>query len=207
MAKLLVVRAHPLTSEFSRSMQLTDEFVRVYRQAHPDDDVLDLNLYARAVPEIDLDLLSAWQKLGAGTPFAHLEEREQNKLTLFDGYTSQFLTVDKIVVANPLWNLNVPTRLKAWIDTIAVAGQTFRYTEDGVAVGLVHGKKAVHIQTSGGVFEGLDPASLYVRTIFTFLGVEDYQQIVAEGMDHDPEHAGEIVATALDQVREVAAAF
>jgi FMN-dependent NADH-azoreductase len=207
MAKLLVVRAHPLTSEFSRSMQLTDEFVRVYRETHPGDDVLDLNLYARAVPEIDLDLLSAWKKLGAGVPFAHLDEGEQIKLTLFDGYTSQFLTVDKIVVANPLWNLNVPTRLKAWIDAIAVAGQTFVYNEDGVAVGLVHGKKAVHIQTSGGVFEGLDPASMYVKTIFTFLGVEDFEQIFAEGMDHDPEHAGEIVAAALARVREVAAAF
>jgi len=207
MAKLLVVRAHPLTSEFSRSMQLTDEFVRVYSRTHPDDDILDLNLYARAVPEIDLDLLSAWKKLGSGVPFAHLDEGEQIKLTLFDGYTSQFLIVDKIVVANPLWNLNVPTRLKAWIDAIAVAGQTFVYNEDGVAVGLVHGKKAVHIQTSGGVFEGLDPASMYVKTIFTFLGVEEFEQIFAEGMDHDPEHAGEIVAAALARVREVAAAF
>src|ERR1019366_3144760 len=123
MAKLLVVRAHPLTSEFSRSMQLADEFVRVYSQTHPDDDVLDLNLYNRAVPEIDLDLLSAWKKIGSGTPFAHLDQAEQLKATLFDGYTSQFLNVDKIVVANPLWNLNVPTRLKAWIDMIAVAGQ------------------------------------------------------------------------------------
>ena len=207
MAKLLVVRAHPLTSEFSRSMQLTDEFVRAYAETHPGDDVLDLNLYDRAVPEIDLDLLSARQKLGSGVPFGHLDQREQLKVTLFDGYTSQFLNVDKIVVANPLWNLNVPTRLKAWIDTIAVAGQTFRYTEDGVAVGLVHGKRAVHIQTSGGVFEGLDPASLYVKTIFTFLGVEDFQQVFAEGMDHDPEHAGEIVAVALERVRDVAAAF
>ena len=207
MAKLLVVRAHPLTSEFSRSMQLADEFVRVYTQTHPEDDVLDLNLYNRAVPEIDLDLLSAWKKIGSGTPFAHLDQAEQLKATLFDGYTSQFLNVDKIVVANPLWNLNVPTRLKAWIDMIAVAGQTFRYTESGVAVGLVRGKKAVHIQTSGGVFEGLDPASLYVKTIFTFLGVEDYQQVVAEGMDHDPEHAGEIVAAALVRVQDVARTF
>lgn len=207
MAKLLVVRAHPLTSEFSRSMQLTDEFVRVYVQTHPDDDVLELDLYDRAVPEIDLDLLSAWKKLGSGVPFAHLDQAEQIKVTLFDGYTSQFLNVDRIVVANPLWNLNVPTRLKAWIDTISVAGQTFRYTDDGVAVGLVHGKKAVHIQTSGGVFEGLDPASMYVKTIFTFLGVEDFQQVFAEGMDHDPEHAGEIVAAALARVREIAAGF
>ncbi len=207
MAKLLVVRAHPLTSEFSRSMQLTDEFVGAYGRSHPGDDVIDINLYNRAVPEIDIDLLSAWQKLGAGTPFAHLLSPEQMKATLFESYTTQFLNVDKVVVANPLWNLQVPTRLKAWIDTISVAGRTFTYTEDGVAMGLVRGKKAVHIQTSGGVFGGLDPASLYVRSIFTFLGVEDFTQITAEGMDHDPEHAGEIVAAAQARVAEVAAAF
>jgi FMN-dependent NADH-azoreductase len=207
MSTLLVVRAHPLTSEFSRSMQLTDEFVHVYAGAHPDDDVVDLNLYNRAIPEIDLDLLSAWQKLGAGTPFVHMHAAEQMKATLFEGYTTQFLGADKVVVANPLWNLQVPTRLKAWIDTISVAGRTFRYDDDGIAVGLVRGKKAVHIQTSGGVFGGLDPASVYVQTIFTFLGVEDFTHIGAEGMDHDPEHAGEIVATALARVREVAAAF
>lgn len=207
MAKLLVVRAHPLTSEFSRSMQLADKFVDVYTATHPDDDVLEIHLYDRAVPEIDLDLLSAWKKLGSGTPFLHLNDPEQMKVTLFEGYTSQFLNVDKIVVANPLWNLQVPTHLKAWIDTICVAGRTFSYTDEGVATGLVTGKKAVHIQTSGGVFGALDPASVYVKTMFTFLGVTDFRQIRAEGMDHDPEHAGEIVAAALARVAEVAAAF
>ncbi len=48
---------------------------------------------------------------------------------------------------------------------------------------------------------------MYVKTFFTFLGVEDFQQVFAEGMDHDPEHAEEIVAAALDRVREVAAEF
>lgn len=207
MAKVLVIRAHPLSSETSRSMQLTDQFVRVYQAAHPEDTVREVRLYDVAIPEIDLDLLTAWTRLRAGTPFVHLSESEQVKSTLFAHYTDQFLDADKIVVANPLWNLMVPTHLKAWIDTISVSGRTFRYDAAGAPVGLARGKKALHIQTSGGHFGGKDPASVYLRTVFTFLGVADYEQIAAEGMDHEPERAAEIIEEALTRVTEAARTF
>ena len=131
MATVLVVRAHPLTSVQSRSMQLTDAFVDAYREQNPGDQIQELRLYDVAIPEIDLDLLSGWGKLGAGVPFSDLTSPEQNKVTLFNGLTAQFQAADKIVLANPLWNLNVPTRLKAWIDTVCVAGKTFRTTSRG----------------------------------------------------------------------------
>lgn len=207
MAKLLVIRAHPLSSESSQSMRLTDEFVRVYTDTHPDDDVLEQQLYNLAVPEIDLDLLNAWKKLEDSVPFVRLDEVEQNKVTLFSGYTDQFLAMDKIVIANPLWNLQVPTRLKAWIDCVCVAGRTFRYTEAGEAEGLVRGKKLLHIQTAGAVYGGNDPASQYIKGMFTFLGVEDVQYLAAEGMDHDPARADDIMADALRRVADAARAF
>ncbi|GAA2521304.1 FMN-dependent NADH-azoreductase [Rarobacter incanus] len=207
MSRILIVRAHPLTSEASRSMQLADAFVRAYVRLHPDHDVSDLNLYSVAIPEIDLDLLSGWRKLSAGVPFVHLDQPEQNKVTLFSNYTDQFLAADKVVIANPLWNLGVPTRLKAWVDTICVAGKTFRYNAAGDAVGLVTGKKALHIQASGGVFGGQDPASVYLKTMFNFLGVTDFVQVTAEGMDHDPTHADEIMARAFARIEQAAKEF
>ncbi len=112
-------------------MALADEFVRVYKETRPSDPVVELRLYDVAIPEIDLDLLSAWKKLAAGTPFVHLHDFEQNKATLFDNYTEQFLAADRVVIANPLWNPQVPTRLKAWIDTITRAGKTFNYGPTG----------------------------------------------------------------------------
>ncbi|WES64371.1 FMN-dependent NADH-azoreductase [Microbacter sp. GSS18] len=207
MSKLLVIRAHPLNSDRSRSMRLTDEFLKVYTEAHPGDDIIDQNLYEIAIPEIDLDLFSAWRKLGEGTPFVRLDDVEQSKITLFEGYTTQFLNMDKIVIANPLWNLQVPTRLKAWIDCITVAGKTFRYNAQGEAEGLVHGKKALHIQAAGGVFNSQDPASQYLRTMLGFIGIEDFTEIAAEGMDHDPARADDIMAAALTKVQEAAATF
>lgn len=188
-------------------MSLTDVFVNAYTASHPDDDIIELNLYSVAIPEIDLDLLSAWRKLREGVPFVHLHKFEQNKVTLFENYNQQFLNIDKVVVANPLWNLQVPTRLKAWIDTICVSGKTFRYDDKGEPIGLVTGKKAVHIQTSGGVFGSQDPASIYVKLMFAFLGVTDFQKIAAEGMDHDPAHAEDIMDAARERTVEVARAF
>ncbi len=63
------------------------------------------------------------------------------KIARFNELTEQFLAADKIVIANALWNLNIPTKLKAWFDTVNVAGKTFRYTENGPE-GLVTGKKS-----------------------------------------------------------------
>lgn len=208
MEKILIVRAHPLTGKSaSNSMRLADAFVETYRQTNPKDHITELALYDVAIPEIDLDLLNGWKQLGEGVPFVHLHSAEQNKVTLFDHYTDQFLDANKIVVANPLWNLQVPTRLKAWIDTISVAGKTFRYTDSGEAEGLVKGKKAAHLQSAGAVFNFQDPASIYMKTMLNFLGITDFHQIAAEGMDHDPQNAEAIMDAAVEEVRELAAEF
>src|SRR5699024_9797585 len=113
---------------------------------------------------------------------------------------------DKIVVANPLWNLNVPSRLKSWFDTISVAGKTFRYTEEG-SVGMVTGKKALHIQANGGIYSGADPASQYVQTMFQFLGITDFHQLFVEGMDHFPDQAEQFIADALKEADELGKTF
>ena len=72
--------------------------------------------------------------------FETLSENQQQKVARFNELTDQFLSADKVVIANPMWNLNVPTRLKAWVDTINVAGKTFQYTAEGPKP-LTSGKK------------------------------------------------------------------
>lgn len=207
MTSLLIVRAHPLNEESSRSMQVTDAFLKSYKQHHPQDKINDINLYEQAIPEIDRHLLNAWEELRAGKPFDELTEIQQEKATLFNGYTESFLSADKVIVANPLWNLNVPARLKAWIDTITVSGVTFKYNEAGKAVGTVRNKKALHIQANGGTYTGSDPASQYLKTIFGFIGVTDFQELFVEGMDHNPDQAQLIVAEARDKAIELAKTF
>lgn len=207
MTKLLIIRAHPFTADASRSMAVTDAFIQSYKKANPKDVIEDTNLYDMAVPEIDRHLLGAWKSLGEGIPFDELTQEQQEKVTLFSGYTENFLSADKVVIANPLWNLNVPARLKAWIDTTNVSGKTFKYNELGEAVGLVTDKKILHIQSSGGAYAGNDPASVYVKTIFNFIGVSDFYQLFAEGMDHAPEKASQIMADAFEEAITLGQSF
>lgn len=124
----------------------------------------------------------------------------------FNELTDQFLGADKVVIANALWNLNVPTRLKAWVDTINVAGKTFKYTDEGPKP-LTNGKKALHIQSNGGFYEGQDFASQYVKGILNFIGIEKVEQLFIEGIDHHPEKAEELLGAAMDQATTLGKTF
>ncbi|MDN6653758.1 MAG: NAD(P)H-dependent oxidoreductase, partial [Lactobacillus sp.] len=106
----------------------------------------------------------------------------------------------------PLWNLSMPTRLKAWIDTINVAGKTFKYTAEG-PVGLAGGKKVLHIQANGGAYNGNDASSQYLNSILNFIGIDDITSVYIEGHAYEPERANEILAAALAEVDGIAKTF
>lgn len=206
MATVLIVKGHPLTAEESRSVKALDTFLTSYKETNPEDTITVLDLYQDDIPEIDAELLSGWGALRAGETFEGLSESQQQKITRFNELTEQFLQADKVVIANALWNLNIPTRLKAWFDTVNVAGKTFRYTENGPE-GLAQGKKALHIQSNGGVYEGQDFASQYVKGILNFIGVEEVDQLFIEGIDHTPDRAEELLGAALAKADEYGKTF
>lgn len=206
MASVLVVKGHPLTAEESRTVKALTSFLTSYKENHPDDEVTVLELYRDDIPEIDEELLSGWEALRAGAEFTSLSESQQQKIARFNELTEQFLAADKIVIANVLWNLNIPTKLKAWFDTVNVAGKTFRYTENGPE-GLVTGKKALHIQSNGGVYNGQDFASQYVKGILNFVGIDQVEQLFIEGIDYDPDRADELMQNALDKATALGKSF
>lgn len=206
MSKLLVVKAHPLTKDESRSVRALETFLDSYQSENPTDVIEMLDVYSDFVPEIDEELLSGWGALRTGTEFTELTESQQTKVARFNELTDQFLSADKVVIANALWNLNVPTRLKAWVDTINVAGKTFKYTEEGPKP-LTNGKKALHIQSNGGFYEGQDFASQYIKGILTFIGVDEINQLFIEGIDNYPEKAEELLNDAMNQATELGKSF
>ena len=186
MASVVVVKGHPLTAQESRSVKALTTFLTSYKENHPEDEVTVLELYRDDIPEIDEELLSGWEALRAGAEFSTLSESQQQKIARFNELTDQFLAADKIVIANALWNLNIPTKLKAWFDTVNVAGKTFRYTENG---------------PEG--YNGQDFASQYVKGILNFVGIDQVDQLFIEGIDYTPDRAEELMQSALDK----AAAF
>ena len=104
----------------------------------------------------------------------------------------QFLDSDVYLLTVPMWNLGIPYVLKYYIDAIVQPGYLFRYTPDGLAEGLVHGKKMIVVTSSGGDYSaefmrGFNFVESYLRAIFGFVGITDITFIHAQGMDVSPE--------------------
>lgn len=137
MSKLLVVKGHPLTAEYSLSLKGLDAFVKSYKSAHPEDEIEELDVFSADIPTLNTELVSA---MFSGEN-AELTASQKDKLARFAGFTDQFLSADKVVIANPMYNLMIPAELKSWVDTVNVAGKTFKYTAEG-PVGLANGKKS-----------------------------------------------------------------
>lgn len=211
MARVLYITANPKAKEDSYSLTVGDAFISEYKKVKPDDEVTTLNLYNIDVQLIDEDVLSAWGKFAQGKSFEELTGEEQNKTGSMNALLEQFMSADKYIFATPLWNLSVPPKMKAYIDNIFIAGKTFKYTENG-PVGLLSGKKAVHIQARGGVYSSGPAAELemgdkYLKTVMNFLGVTDYQSIFIEGAAYAPDKAEEIKNNAIKRAEEVAKTF
>jgi FMN-dependent NADH-azoreductase len=86
-----------------------------------------------------------------------------------------------IVIGVPVYNFGVPAALKAWVDMIARARSTFRYSDQG-PVGLLQGKKVFLVVASGGVAvdSDIDFATPYMRQALRFLGITDIDVIAAD---------------------------
>ena len=115
-----------------------------------------------------------------------------------DAAMDQFLASDVIVVGAPMYNFGIPSTLKAWIDRIAVAGKTFRYSESGPE-GLATGKRVIVASGRGGMYGDNSPADFqeaYLRQVFGFLGITDVEFVRAEGVAYSPQHRVDALAAA-----------
>src|SRR4029079_18865507 len=123
----------------------------------------------------------------ASDPLPHLTLESFADSSVLD----QFLEADTIVIGAPMYNFTLPSQLKAWIDRIAIAGKTFRYTENGPE-GLAGGERVIVALARGGVYsEGSPAAALehletYLRGVFNFIGIEP-EFVIAEGLNLGPD--------------------
>ena len=105
-----------------------------------------------------------------------------------------------------MYNFGVPSTLKAYIDHIARAGATFKYTEKG-PVGLLTGKNAYVFATRGGLYAGtpLDTQTAYVRDMLHFLGIDDVEFVYAEGLAIGAERKAAALSQAQRAIERLAA--
>ena len=202
MARLLIVKAHPLDSKTSYALRALEDFICLYKKEYPTDSIEEVDVFDD-IPILDKGLLEAMSLAKKGQALSSSQEKNLGR---YNELTEQFLRADKIVIVNPLWNLNVPSQLVSWVNTINVAGRTFKYGPEG-SIGLIQDKKVLHIQSNGGVYNGRDAASIYIRDIFKFLGVEDIYQVFIEGQSADPARADEIYQEALEKLTSLIPGF
>ena len=195
-----------ITGPASVSRQVSAQIVEVIRQHRPDVAITRRDL--DAVPLAHLDS----RTLGAMAPGATPDTETQQKVA--DGFAAleEFQKADVIVIGAPMYNFSVPSALKAWIDRIATAGKTFRYTEKG-PVGLSGGKKVIIASSRGGFYApgtaqaAFDFQETYLRAVFGFLGIDDIHFVRAEGVAIGPEQRAAALTGALESVATVAKPF
>lgn len=210
MATVLYITAHPLDPQESFSLTVGKEFMEAYREANPTDEVVHLDMYKEDIPPFDADVLRGWGKLRSGASFDQLTDNEKSKVARLEAIVDQYVEADKYVYVSPMWNFSIPPVLKAYTDATSVPGKTFKYTKNG-PVGLLSGKKALHIQASGSVYsEGpLAPVEMgysYLNKVLQFYGIQSIEAIFVEGTA-SAKQAPAIKAQAIAHAKEVAKRF
>jgi FMN-dependent NADH-azoreductase len=120
---------------------------------------------------------------------------------------AEFQAADVVVIGVSMYNFTVPSQLKAWIDRILVAGQTFRYTAEGPE-GLAGGKRVIIALARGGVYsEGpaaaMEHAETYLRGVLGFMGITAPEFITAEGQALGPDARKAVLDAALERAGSV----
>jgi FMN-dependent NADH-azoreductase len=211
MTKVLYITAHPHDHNQSFSMAVGKAFIETYKEVNPNDEIVSIDLYNENIPHIDADVFSGWGKLQSGKGFEELSSEEQAKVGRLSELSEQFVSADKYVFVTPLWNFSFPPVMKAYLDSVSVAGKTFKYTEQG-PLGLLTDKKALHIQARGGIYsEGpaaqMEMGHRYLNVMMQFFGVPSFEGLFVEGHNAMPDKAQEIKENAIARAKDLAHTF
>lgn len=198
MKTVLYIKANPKENAASRTFQISEKFIESYLSKNPEDKIIELDLYKEKIAF-----------LNAGQVESHAADPGEEDIMI--KYAKQFAAADKYVFAAPLWNLGLPSIVKAYIDYICVKNISFKYTEKG-AVGLLGGKKVLFISARGGFYSNppmseLENGNRYLKAIMGFFGITDYTLISAEGLDVIGQDIKKIVGEATEKAVKFAESF
>jgi FMN-dependent NADH-azoreductase len=180
MKKILHITAS-INGDNSFSTQLSKAILEKLDATYPGSTVKTIDLAQTAFPHIE-----GFQIGSFFTPEDLRTSEQKQAVAYSDQAVNDLLEADIVVIGLPLYNLNVPSNLKSWIDHVVRAGVTFQYI-DGAPQGMVQGKKVYLAIASGNVFsEGpfqpLDFSEPYLKTILGFIGMNDITTFRVEGL-------------------------
>ncbi|AVF74398.1 FMN-dependent NADH-azoreductase [Vibrio alginolyticus] len=194
MSRVLALKSSIL-GDYSQSNKLVENFIK-----NVDQDKLTVrDLAANPLPVLDFAVATALRAT------EDLSQEQQAVVDLSDTLIEEVKAADTLVIAAPMYNFTIPTQLKNWIDLIARAGVTFKYTENGVQ-GLIEGKKAIVITTRGGIHKDspTDNVTPYLRTVLGFVGITDVEFVYAEALNMGEDAAAKGISEAQSQLATMA---
>ncbi|TWB44954.1 FMN-dependent NADH-azoreductase [Nitrospirillum viridazoti] len=201
--KLLHIDSSPL-AQASVSRQLTAAVVQAWQQANPSGEVTYRDVAAVAPAHLDAELLAV-AKFGADQ---NLTPAQQAERALVDTLVDELLSADVVVIGAPMYNFSIPSQLKSYLDRLAQAGRTFRYTEAGPQ-GLAGGRKVIVVSSRGGKYAGtpyeaaLDHQEAYLKAFLGFLGMTDVTIVRAEGVAMGPDAKAGALTAANTQIGDL----
>ncbi len=190
-----------LFAEAGNSSRLTAAFVAAWQARHAYGQVVVRDLAKHPVPHLDAERVVAF-----GTPAAQRSARQAAIVAESDALIEELKSADVVVLGLPMYNFGVPSQLKAYIDHLARAGVTFRYTATG-AEGLIGDRKVTVLAARGGYYQGtpLDTQTRYITLFLNFIGIRDIEFIYAEGLAIDEATRTQAFAAAQTQIERLAA--
>lgn len=197
--KILQINASA-RSAGANSTRLADSITARLLAQHPEAEVTVRDLARDPHPVLDEPALGA-----LFTPADQRTPEQAARVALDDALIAQVQASDAIVLGVPMYNFGVPVQLKTWIDAIARAGVTFRYTANGPE-GLIQGKKVYVALARGGLYRDTpaDSQVPYLKSVLAFLGMTDVEFVFAEGLAMGAESADKAFAEAEARIAELA---
>lgn len=183
----------------ANSTRLADAVTARLQAQHPTASLALRDLASDPHPVLDEPALTA-----LFTPADQRTPEQAARVALDDALIAEIQAADAIVLGVPMYNFGVPVQLKTWIDAIARAGVTFRYTENGPE-GLIKDKKVYVALARGGLYRdtAADSQAPYLKSILAFLGMTDVEFIYAEGLAMGVDSATRAFAEAEAQIEEL----
>lgn len=193
-----------ITTSLNKAQGNSNKLVASYLEklsSQPATTITSRDLDADSLPHLSAKEMQAWM-----TPADERTDEQHALAALSDSLVEEVKAADDIVIGVPMYNFGIPSVMKAWIDRIARAGVTFRYTENG-PVGLLENKSVTILAARGGQYSGTeyDTQSQYLTHFFNFVGITDIQFVYAEGLALGEESAKSAFDAASQKIIELTA--
>ena len=185
MNKILVINSS-INGENGNSTMLVSEFVEKLNKAQTNLKFTNRDLIQPEIPHLTSKELSSWMVASD-----ERDEEQQKLADLSEGLIEELKSHDTLIIGMPMYNFGIPSTFKSWIDRVARAGITFKYTDQGPE-GLLTNKKVYIVAARGGVYQGspADTQTQYLKDVLAFIGLTDVTFIYAEGLNMPNKEQG-----------------